>query len=110
MKKSELLTRLNNQIDCVFTLAQVKSMIEDLDNETTNTFDVDKVYKDIQSCIQVEIERIDDSDLVDYSDVEFELSGREISVYSVAVNYTPIRRAIVEGLDEWKDSLQVNND
>jgi hypothetical protein len=85
-------------------------MIEDLDNETTNTFDVDKVYKDIQSCIQVEIERIDDSDLVDYSDVEFELSGREISVYSVAVNYTPIRRAIVEGLDEWKDSLQVNND
>lgn len=110
MKKSELLTQLNNQIDCVFTLAQVKTLIEGLENETTNTFDVDKVYKDIQSCIQVEIERIDDSDLVDDSDVEFELSGREISVYSVAVNYTPIRRAIVEGLDEWKDSLQVNND
>lgn len=110
MKKSELLTQLNNQIDCVFTLAQVKSLIEGLEQETANTFDVDKVYKDIQSCIQIEIDRIDDSDLVEESDIDFYLDGREICVQNVNVNYSPIRNAIREGLDEWKDSLESSND
>jgi hypothetical protein len=109
MKKSELLTQLNNQIDCVFTLAQVKTLIEGLENETTNTFDVDKVYKDIQSCIQKEIERIDDSDLVDDDDIDFSVSYKEICIDSINVDYSPISNAIREGLDEWKNSLESSN-
>lgn len=107
MKKSELLTQLNNQIDCVFTLAQVKTLIEGLENDTT--FDVDKVCRDIESCIQVEVEGIDDSDLVDESDIDFYLDGREICVQNVSVNYTSIREAVREGIKEWKIRLESNN-
>jgi hypothetical protein len=108
MNKSELLTQLNNQIDCVFTLAQVKTMIEGLEQETT--FDVDKVYKDIESRIQIEIEQIDDSDIANDDSFSFYLDDREVCIERVDINYAPIRRAVREGLNEWKSSLVANND
>ncbi len=107
MKKSELLTQLNNQIDCVFTLAQVKTMIEGLEQETT--FDVDKVCKDIQSCIYTKIASIDDSDIVDDSDIDFYIDGRKVCVETINVNYTPFRDAVCDGLDEWKIRLESKN-
>lgn len=106
MKKSELLTQLNNQIDCVFTLAQVKTLIEGLENE--NTFDVDKVYNDIESCIRKEVDSIDDSDLVNEDDIDFYLDGREICVQNVSIDYSSIRKAVREGLDEWKNRLEAS--
>ena len=108
MKKSELITRLNNQIDCVFTLAQVKTMIEDLESETTTAFDADQIVKDIEKRIQTEIELINDSDIVDDDSVSFYLDGREINIECVEVNYAPIRRAVRDGLNVWQDSLKAS--
>lgn len=106
MKKQELLSQLQNNHECFFSLNQVIEMISKIEDapETQSTKLTEEILKQIGKKfyeeIKSEIYNVDTDDLVDKDGgIEISVSYREICVDSVEVDLDLIYNAIRYGID-----------
>lgn len=88
MTKNQTVELLKQQLPGFYSVEQVIKMINDIE-DSSEAFDKEK-QQNLQELIIEQVtnylRRLDSSDIADYDSAEFELSGNEISVYSIDVN------------------------
>jgi hypothetical protein len=112
MKKSELLSKLQNNHECFFSLNQVIEMISGIEDEPVNPANP-KISEEklrewgnqIAESIRSEIYNVNESDVVPDDNIQFSVSYREIEIDSIEMDFQPIHDAVEEGIKDWIENL-----
>ena len=107
MTKNQTIDLLRNQLPGFYSVEQVINLIEKIEEEKVQSapkLTLDQL-RDLTSSIMHAIHREADCDgIVSFDDVEFELNyNRRIEVTDVPINFDAIRDCIEEGLTEFFD-------
>jgi hypothetical protein len=114
MKKTELLEKLNHQLPCLFTIEHVKSMIESLEDEPTNSSSssivlseefLESIGNQIEKCIEREIDGIDEDDIVSADDIDLSMYDRTIEINSLNLRKDAIYESVTEGIRVWHNNM-----
>ena len=113
MKKTELLEKLNHQLPCLFTIEHVKNMIDSLEDEPTNNSSsivlseefLESIGKQIEKCIEREIDGIDEDDIVSADDIDLSLYDRTIEINSLNLRKDAIYESVTEGIRVWHNNM-----
>jgi hypothetical protein len=114
MKKTELLEKLNHQLPCLFTIEQVKNMIDSLEDQPTNNSSssivlseefLESIGKQIEKCIEREIDGIDEDDIVSADDIDLSLYDRTIEINHLNLRKDAIYESVTEGIRVWRNNM-----
>jgi hypothetical protein len=104
MNKTQTIDLLKSQIPGFYSAEQVINLIEKIEEPKGLSREI---IQDIAQCIIDDIEReADQGNIVCFSDVEFELNGREIEVNDVPISFDTIRDCIENGLSDAYEEIK----
>ena len=95
MNKKQLINEITEHFPSVYTKEDVVKLINMLD-DTQPTVDIEL----LKSKIRNKVERLSGEDVVDYDSIDLSISGREIYVDDISVNYSTILDEVDDVIDE----------
>lgn len=111
MKKNELLERLKIQPDCLFSLKQVITMIEGIDDEPHDAFaPVDKttLVNDLINIIESSLRDMQMKNWVDYDNIVISILHNKVFVQSMELNKSAILYQIRSEMIDFFESAKVS--
>lgn len=111
MQKAEVLNLVMSSVSSIFSKDDVVTLINSIEAEKTEAKKYsEKFMDDLKDAIDQRVDNLNDGDIVDDSEFEFELNGNEISVCEYGVDkqyiFNEIWDEVVDFLDNYEEEIE----
>ena len=95
----QTITNVNECMSSVFTKEDVVNLLRNLEVKS-NKLSKSELVDFVKSYVETQVEQLDAGDILDLSSAEFGLYGNEITLESVDIDNSDLRRNILSDIDD----------